>query len=395
MRIGIYVDVAKDKEPRGVGYHIISLLNALACIDTQNQYLLYYQQGVFARNRQDLQFPRQANFSLRPVRFPDGWNEQHPRAWWKYYLPWIANRDRIDVFHGPSHFVPEWNRARTVVTIHDLAYFKTVLYSPEYTAALQQWTRIALASSRSVIAISRSTWTDLEELGVEPERLRLIYPGGNIVPEEDIAYDREDELRKQFHLPDHYIVFVGTLGLRKNLQFLLRSYAALKQALPELRQKLVLVGKKFVGVDELENLSRQLGIADDVTITGYVEAWQIPLLYKLADLFVLPALYEGFGMTTIESMAYGTPVIAADTSSIREVNGDAAVLVPVDNVEALTQAMRRILMDKEFSTELVRRGRLQAEQFSWQRCARETLELYENIYHGSNCDGRTTAAPNI
>src|SRR5437764_14931169 len=114
MRIGIYVDVATEKELRGVGYHIVSLVRALSEIDQTNQYLLYYQRPLWSSNGRLLPFPSRANFAARPIRFPEGWKQSHPRFWWQYYLPWVLRRDRIDVFHGPSHFIPPVPFGRTV-----------------------------------------------------------------------------------------------------------------------------------------------------------------------------------------------------------------------------------------------------------------------------------------
>jgi glycosyltransferase involved in cell wall biosynthesis len=376
MRIGIFVDVARDAQLRGVGYHVQSLVTALSAIDRTNEYLLYYPRDLSGPDSRPWPLPDGGNFRRRPVRFPANWVNDRPRAWWQYYLPWVLRFDRVDVFHGPNHFVPAPGGPPSVVTIHDVAYFKMELYSKEMTAALRHWTRLGLDWADRVIAISKNTWADLEALGVPASKMRLIYGGGNITPEHEIAFARTDELKRLFKLPERYIVFVGTLGLRKNLQFLLRSYAALKREQPDLPQKLVLVGKPFTGFDELKALMRELAIEDDVIVTGYVDAWQIPLFYKMADVFVLPTLYEGFTLTTIEAMAYGTPVIATDTSSIREGTGDAALLVPVDDVPALTAAIRDVLGNATVRGRLVTAGLAQAAKFTWAKSAAETLDLY-------------------
>jgi glycosyltransferase involved in cell wall biosynthesis len=381
MRVGIYADVAKEANPRGVGYHVLRLIDALAGLDGANEYLLYYQQPPWPAPVAPLPLDLPRNFRPRPIRFPASWVDKYPSVWWRHYVRWIALRDGLDVFHGPSHFVPAPSRVATVVTIHDVAYFKMDLYAAGLTEALKLWTRRSLEWSDYVIAISKNTWADLESLGVPPARLRLIYGGGNIVPYDRIAYARTAELKARFGLPDRYIVFVGTLGLRKNLQFLLRSYAALKVMAPELPHKLVLVGKPFTGFDQLEALIDELGIRQDVIVTGYVDEWQVPLFYKLADLFVLPTLYEGFTLTTIEAMGYGTPVIATDTSSIREGVGDAGILVPVDDVPALAEHMRRVLSEPGLRDALIEAGRHQARKFTWERCARETLDVYEEAFH--------------
>jgi glycosyltransferase involved in cell wall biosynthesis len=382
MRIGIDVDVATEKELRGVGYHIVSLVRGLGKIDHQNEYVLYYQRGLRKNTGRLYPFPHQSNFRARPVRFPEGWKGNHPKLWWRHYLPWIVRLDRIDVFHGPSHFLPALGSCKTVVTIHDIAFMKMDLYSKEFTNLMRVLVTNSLQSATRVVAISKNTRIDLEAFGVDPQKMRLIYGGGNIVPEDQIDYDRAGELRKAYNLPERYIVYVGTLGLRKNLVFLLRSYAELKRA-HRLPHALVLVGKRLAGVEEMDQLIRDLGIERDVIITGYVDAWQVPLFYKMADLFVLPTLYEGFTLVTLEAMAYGVPLIATDTSSIREGVGDAGLLVEVNNVSALTAAMHKVLTDEDLRRTLIERGKQQAQKFTWEQCARETLSLYKEL-HGSH-----------
>jgi glycosyltransferase involved in cell wall biosynthesis len=380
VKIGIYVDVAKDKEPRGVGFHVLHLVRALSKVDSSNEYLLYYRRDMWDRTDQFPHCPQAANFSNRPVSFPKNWEGNHPRLWWNHYLPWAIVRDRLDVFHGPNHFLPNVTRAKTIVTIHDLAFFKMELYRDGITAAMRHWTRSALDHADRVIAISQNTRRDIEELGVNPERIRLIYGGGNIQAEGDIQYDRSDELRRLFNLPEKYILFVGTIHPRKNVPFLLRSFAKLRAQ--GLAHKLVLAGRPDAAAGEVTALIDELGIAAEVIITGYVEEWQIPLLYKMSDVFVLPTLYEGFTLVTLEAMAYGVPVISTDTSSIREGVGDAGLLVPVNDVDALTTALRRVLTEPGLAERMIADGKMQAEKFSWERCARETLTLYQELNDG-------------
>ncbi|HZU39223.1 MAG TPA: glycosyltransferase family 1 protein [Gemmataceae bacterium] len=376
MRIGIYVDVAKEQSPRGVGFHVLNLLRALADLDRDNEYLLYYQCGLLESASVFQNRPQQPNFRLRPVRAPRSWPGERPRLWWQYRLPLAIRRDRLDVFHSPNHFLPELSTPPTVVTIHDVAYFSMDhLYSAGVTEGLRVWTQRALERASAVIALSENTRQDLERLGVAPERIRVIYGGGNIVPEGAIQYERRDELRQRLGLPEQYILFVGTLHPRKNVPFLLRSFARLKKEMG-LPHKLVLAGQRHAAADEIERLIGELGLSQDVIITGYVQDWEMPLLYKMADLFVLPTLYEGFTLVTLEAMAYGCPVISTDTSSIREGVGDAGILVPVNDDEALADAMRSVLTDPALRARLVERGLTQASRFTWSRCAQDTLAVY-------------------
>jgi glycosyltransferase involved in cell wall biosynthesis len=382
MRIGIYVEVARDAKPTGIGLHVQNLVQALVAIDRTNDYLLYFPSP---HPRQDQAKPSWAggsNFRLRPVRFPTDWQANHPRLWWKCYLPAVLRRDRVDVFHGPNHFLPHWNRQRSVVTIHDLAYFHMTVHGAGLDEILRDWTLQALHWANRVIALSNSTRQDLEALGVEPERIRVIYGGGHIVPEEQIRYQRWPELKQSLNLPEKYILFVGTLQPRKNVPFLVKAFARLKQE-TGLAHALVLAGSRDSAAAEIETLARESGIASEVIITGYVESWQLPLLYKGADLFVLPTLYEGFTLVTLEAMAYGVPVVATDTSSIREGVGESALLVPVDDVPALAQTMRTGLTEHSLRAQLIASGKERAANFTWEACARQTLTVYERLAGGA------------
>jgi glycosyltransferase involved in cell wall biosynthesis len=382
LRIGIYVDVAKDQRPTGIGLHVRNLVQALADLDEDNEYLLYYQRGLLERFDAYPHRPEKPNFRLRPIRFPKSWQVNHPSLWWKMYLPRILRRDGVDIFHGPNHFLPNFDRHKSIVTIHDLAYFHMSVHGPGLDDDLRTSTRHALDQAAAVIALSENTRQDLEALGVEPHRIRVIYGGGHVVPESQIQYSRSDGLRRDRKLPDHYILFVGTLQPRKNVPLLLRSFATLKKA-TNLPHALVLAGHRDSAASEIDALIQELGIAGDVIITGYVETWELPLLYKLADLFVLPTLYEGFTLVTLEAMAYGVPVIATDTSSIREGVGEAALLVPSNDVEAMSRAMNTALTDSDLRQRLIQRGKTQSQRFTWEQCAQDTCALYKEVHEGA------------
>lgn len=378
MRIGIACDVALGDRPTGIGLHVRNLLAALAAVDRENEYLLYVRRNPLALRAEASGLePPGPNFRVRPVRFPANWVGDHPRLWWNHYLPHILRRDRLDVFHGPNHFLPALRGGASVVTIHDLAYFRMELYPTGENEMLREWTLQSLRQASGVVALSENTSRDIKALGVDPERVRVIHGGGHIVPEEEIRRDRWDELRRAFDLPDHYILFVGSLLPRKNVPFLLRGFARLKAA--GFPHKLVLAGARDSSSDDVVSTIASLKISEDVIITGYVESWQLPLLYRAADLFVLPTLYEGFTLVTLEAMAYGTPVVATDTSSIREGVGENALLVSVDDDEALVEAMQRALTDEPLRSRLIRGGRERARQFTWERCATETLKYYRDL----------------
>ena len=284
----------------------------------------------------------------------------------------------MDVFHGPNHFLPRFDSRRNVVTIHDVAYFKMEVHGATLDAVMREWTRHALSNAGRVIALSENTRRDVLELGMAPENVKVIYGGGNIVPEDRIAFSRLPEMRSSLDLPAKYILFIGALQPRKNVPFLVRAYAELRRRYGT-DHELVLAGPKDGATGEILALCKELGVTDHVRLTGYLEDWQIPLLYKEAGLFVLPTRYEGFTLVTLEAMAYGTPLIATDSSSIREGVGDAGLLVPVDDVGRLAADMHSTLHDPLLRQQLIERGKVQSRKFTWQRCAEETLALYREI----------------
>jgi glycosyltransferase involved in cell wall biosynthesis len=358
---------------------VYELVRHLSALDRENTYFLYFPRTP-ARKADSLPYcPDADNFRLRPVAFPERWVTEHPSVWWDYWLPLAIRRDRLDVFHSPNYFLPRTS-VGTVVTIHDLAFFKIDLYSTGVTQTLRHWTERALRSATRVIALSEHSRRDIDALGiVAPDRVQVIYGGGHVVPDEQIEHHRMAELRSSLKIPNQYILFVGVLHPRKNIPFLLRSFARLKRE-TDLPHGLVLAGMKGPAATEIEQLIVELGIEQDVIVTGYLADWQVPLLYLQADLFVLPTLYEGFTLVTLEAMHYGVPVVATDCSSVREGVGNAATLVPCDDVDALTAAIHELLVDANLREQRVTAGRAQAARFGWDRCASDTLRLYRDVY---------------
>lgn len=378
MRIGIYADLLNDSRPTGIGLHIKNLVAALSALDDHNEYFLYYQRGVSHFSELGNVENLGANFCRRAVRFPREWVGTRPRLWWDHVLPAAIRRDRIDVFHGPNHLLPSKIGCRCIVTIHDLAYFFMEVHGARFDNVLQHWTRRALQGAHAIIALSESTRADLLRLGVPEEKAHVIYGGGNVIDDDQIQYARADEVKEKFGLPSKYILFVGSIQPRKNVPFLLRAYARWK-ANGGVSHGLVLAGQRANASSEVEEMIQSLGLERDVVITGYVESWELPLLYRMADAFVLPTRYEGFTLVTLEAMTYGVPVIATDSSSIREGTGDAAILVGVDDDEALAAAIGRVLEDSPLRRSMIEAGRARAPRFTWRANAEQTLELYRAV----------------
>jgi len=273
--------------------------------------------------------------------------------------------------------LPIVHPARTVVTVHDLGY----LHYPKAHTRWSRWylhwsTRYNARAAAHVIADSLATKRDLTERGYAPtDKISVVYPGYD----EDFAPIRDEhhlaEIRARYGLPDAYVICVGTLQPRKNLAVLLDALSELPRQGRSVH--LAIAGKKGWLYESLFAQVRHLGLEDRVHFLGYVPQPDLPALISGARAFLLPSLYEGFGLPVLEAMACGTAVICSDVSSLPEVAGDTAILVPPHDTEQLAKALCRLLDDDELRGELEQRGLRQVTRFSWAKAAQQTLQILE------------------
>jgi glycosyltransferase involved in cell wall biosynthesis len=372
LRIGI--DVSRtSREKTGVGYYISNLIEALARIDQNNEYILYpYFWHCFPSDYQNISIPKQANFILhRDARPPD----QIIRAW-RFSKP-----DRvlgpIDVLHSPNMTTPRLKKARLVVTIHDLSY---LVYPEFHTRAnvrfSKQQTTMAAKYAAKIIAVSHHTKKDLiNYYSIPEERIHVIYEAARktYYPERDINFIQSSLMRLNIY--KNFILFVGSLEPRKNVTTLIKAYAEYLKADSD-QYLLVIAGGRGWLNDEIYALVTELGLQRHVRFLGYVQESDLRCLYSVAKVFVYPSVYEGFGLPPLEAMACGAPVITSQTSSLPEVVGDAAILIDPYSVEELLHAIRTVLLYDDLRLQLRRKSLERAKLFSWMRTAQETLAVY-------------------
>lgn len=282
-----------------------------------------------------------------------------------------------DLFHATNYACPRAARTPLVVTVHDLTLLRRPELGTRALARLVERARGSAAASRRVIADSESTRRDLIELaGVAPEKIRVVAlgydPRFHAMPPEDAR----DRVRRSFALERRYLLHVGTIEPRKNLCALIRAYARLRRD-HGIGHALVLAGDRGWKHREPIGLIETLGLQEHVRLTGRVSADDLQALYAAADLFVSPSLYEGFGLPLLEAMASGVPAVASNAASLPEVAGDAALLVDPRDEAALADTIARALGDTALREAMRARGLARARLFSWERCARETLQVYE------------------
>jgi glycosyltransferase involved in cell wall biosynthesis len=294
--------------------------------------------------------------------------------------------EQIDVLHGLDQSgIPLFFKAgKYVVTIHDVI----PLVLPWAFPPRHRWV-LATAFARirkqadMVIVPSLAAAEDVVQcLRVERERIRVIPMGcdGRFKPLGEPA--RMATTRRRYHLPERYILFVGTLEPRKNIHTLLQAFAHVKAGAPQDDLTLVIAGGKGWGDVDYQATVDGLKLQDHVRFIGFVEDDQLPDLYRGALVFVYPSLYEGFGLPVLEAMACGTPVITANRTSLPEVAGDAALLVDPTQPEALAAAMTSILTDSHLQQALRAKGLARARTFSWDTVAEETVAVYRAVGRG-------------
>lgn len=293
------------------------------------------------------------------------------------YLP----KNRVQVFFSPAHYAPRFCPAPFVVTIHDLSYFyypKEFLKKDLYQ--LKNWTKYSVEKSAKVIAVSKTTKKDLMKwYQIPDEKIEVIYNGfkktsGNCLPHEALAKWGKLKIK-------NYLLYVGTIQPRKNLNALIEAFNLFQKNHPDF--KLVIAGKKGWLYEEIFNLVEKLGLKEKVIFTGYVPDDELAALYKNAFCLIMPSLYEGFGLPILEAMAYSCPVISSFNSSLPEVGGEAALYFDPKNPQDLLDKINELFDNKKIKEELIEKGKNRVKSFSWEKCAQETLEVIKSV-NGNN-----------
>ena len=372
----------------GVSNYCRSLLTALAAEAGGHQLMAFV-------NDRDFSCPQgRPGVELRYTRWPAA--APLPRIVWEQTaLPAALWTDQADLVHGLVNTLPLVTKSPGVVTVHDLSFVRLPERFPLHKRLyLSNLCRASVNRAKRVIAVSKQTASDVRtEFGVDSRRVEVVYNGvgGQFRP---LPAAEVDGFRERMRLPARFLLYVGTLEPRKNLPHLLRSFAAWRAASATGRDVgLVLAGARGWHYQEIFRLVRELGLTSDesgtpseqepvVYFPGFLPEQELCLWYNAASGFVYPSLFEGFGLPVLEAMASGTPVICSDAPSLQEVAGDAALIVPAQDQAALQDAFERLFSEHGVADSLRERGPRQAEKFSWERAAAETIDVYETAVNG-------------
>ena len=306
------------------------------------------------------------------------------RLWTKIALPLAlyTAKTKPDLIYSPTHYISRFSPVKRIATIFDLSF----IHFPEMFPQKDLWqlkngTKFSLENADHIITISNSSKKDIiEQYGVDKDKITVTYPGYN----KNIFYPIENKLKiqktlKKYDIEDHYIIYIGTIQPRKNLMRLIDAVSRIEGL------HLVVVGKSkgfgkegWMFEDILER-PKQLGIEERVKFLGYVPPEDLPSLLTGAKAFVLPSLWEGFGLPVVEAMACGTPVLVSNVSSLPEVAGKAGLTFDPYSVDQIEQAIRTITTDKKLREKYSKLELIQAKKFSWDKMAKDVLKVFEKV----------------
>ena len=366
----------------GVGYYTEHLLHHLAAQAPDDEFVVVSNRPVDT-TQPLLPSVQIASSSWRVPRM----------VWMQTLAPRMLRRRQVDLVHFTNGMVPVASGVPTVVTIHDMSLTLYPRYHPPRRVLLNR-PLVDLAARRAdaIITVSQSAKRDIVRLyGLSPERVHVVHEAAapSFRPVHDST--ERDRVRRRYGLADRFILYVGTIEPRKNLPNLIEGFSRRRKT-GDLPHQLVCAGPYGWLSRDIEDRIERLQVEDAVRFTGYVPFEDLPALYSLAEMFVFPSLYEGFGLPVIEAMACGTPVITGQVAALSEVAGGAVEHVDRLDAESLGEAMASLARSRERRENFSALGLRRAHSFSWERAARETLDVYRQTIGSRGSSARTAPA---
>ncbi len=426
MIIGIDASRANKKRKTGTEWYSYYLIKYFAKIDKKNQYILYTDRPLlgglldltkrdistddqeekinFWRGRQKIKSPHN-NFKAEILRWPFSY-------FWtlgRFSLEMLIHRP--DVLFVPAHGIPLIRPKKTINTIHDVSFmrekkifernnlgpeilpirkiigffiklFTFGKYGANSLDYLEWSTRYSLRKSKKIISVSNFTKQEILKVykNISEEKIKAVHNGFNNKLYRKIE-DKEKikQVLEKYGIVGPYVLYVGRLEKKKNTPFLVEGFAKAKHFNNNIKEKLVLVGDASFGYEDVVYTINEFGLRDEVITPGWVEEEDMPYIFNGATAFVFPTRHEGFGIPIMQAFGCGVPVICSDIPVLREIAGDAAYFFDNTQKDSLGRAINKITQDEDLRKSLVEKGLKRAKDFSWEKCARKTLKIIENL----------------
>lgn len=369
MKIGVITSSIDEGHPSYTVY-TYNLIKNLNFLDKENEYYLIHH------TKMDMDIYR----SNKEVIVPLPSFKPLEGLFWRFILlPQKLKRQDLDLVHDPrgiglfSFDMP----FKKVITLHSLVFRFYPKMSIRGYASHKLFGTKTMKSVDKIIAISECMKRDvIKYLKVPQNKIKVVYHGKD-ERFKPLKQNEITEVKKNYNLDFPFILYLGELQPQKNIPNIIRAYYKLKKY--ETEYKLVIAGRKGWQYREIFETAEKLNLQKDVIFTGYIPDDDLPKLYNAADLFVFPSIYEPFGLPPLEAMACGIPVITSDRGAFPEVVGDAGIMVNPYDVDGLAKAMHEVLNNDGLKEDMIKKGLERAKMFSWEKCAKEVLEVYEEL----------------
>lgn len=382
MLIGIDGNEANVKNRVGSGQYAFELLHQFAK-NRKHQFIVYVKENPLRG------LPKESKNFKYKIFGPQ-------KLWTQVALPIrLTFGSKPDVFFSMAHYGPRFSRVPYVVTIHDLSYLHyPAMFKKNDLYQLTSWTKYSVKNAAHIIAVSKTTKDDIvKNYHISPSKIIVTYEGYDkerFAPQSKVKVER---VKKKYKIDGDYIIFVGTLQPRKNLERLIEAFASIvvngssfmvhRKNIPmndkRSTMNLVIAGKKGWLYESIFQKVKDLGLEQKVIFTDYVPDEDLPALISGAKVYTLPSLWEGFGIPVIEAQACGVPVVVSNISSLPEIVGETGVLVDPESVDSIASGIKKVLTDDKTRLDLVKKGFANIRRFSWQKCVQETLTVLAKV----------------
>jgi len=371
-------------EGAGIGHYTYYLVKNLIELDKEDKIILFFDRLVTKETANQF-FLGRDNVQVRFFPFHQ----------YRHYLPFVYShllisafleKEQLDIYHNPANIIPLRYKRGSVITIHDLAIYKNPSWFPTKLGRQFFSTKLLIPSSidraSKIIAVSKNTKKDLIEIfRVKESKIKVIYEG--VEWDSDVKIKDRVYLNDKFKISGNYILYLGTIEPRKNIEGLILAYKVVNSYQSSVKDlQLIIAGARGWKYEDVFKLIKRVNKElkrEAIRYLGYVSFEDKLALMKNALCFVFPTFYEGFGLPVLEAMSLGTPIISSNISSIPELVGEAGILINPYKEEELIEALRRIVSDKILRERLSLAGRERAKEFSWQKCAEETIKVYREL----------------
>lgn len=372
MKIGIDARLL-ERKMTGIGRYLLNILRYIPEGDKANDYFLFSYGKLLQYENQKIKSIPTLNFS------PQGVLQKILSPFWlNFILPNYLEKHRIDLFFSPNHFLPlKKLKSKSVIVIHDVFHKVNKNFHPfYYRKYVDFFLPKAIKNSDLIITISECSKKDIIRFyNVSEEKIKVIYLAAEeIFQPRELTREQKENLIKKYNLPENFILYIGALEERKNIEGIARIADLLKS---KTEIPVLLFGKiGHRGTQYLKEIKKR----KNIQYKGFIENEDLSFIYNLAAVFLFPSFYEGFGLPILEAMQSGLPVVVSNTSSLPEILGEGGIKHLPEDYKGFTDSITKLLENKDFYGRIKKYGIERAQNFNWEKTTKEVVKLFNQTY---------------